>query len=203
MSWVELIGYTGSALVALSLMMASLLRLRVINLLGALAFTAYGLLIRAHPVAVLNGIIVAVDAYYLFQMLRQQEYFTLLEIPVDSVYLRRFLEFHAEDIRRYLPAFHGEIPADALAVFILRDMVPAGLFIARPEGEGTARVWLDYVIPGYRDFKIGRFLFEENAAYFHGRGIRRLLSPGGNRAHQRYLRRMGFRPQGEIWTREV
>ncbi len=203
MSWVELIGYTGSVLVALSLMMASLLRLRMINLLGALAFTAYGLLIRAYPVAVLNGLIVAVDAYYLVQMLRQQEYFTLLEIPVDSAYLRRFLDFHAQDIRRCLPAFRGEIPADARALFILRDMVPAGLFIAQPQGDGTATVLLDYVIPGYRDFKIGRFLFEENAAYFHARGIRRLLSPSGNRAHQHYLRRMGFRPQGEVWTREV
>lgn len=203
MAWVEVIGYVGSVLVALSLMMASLLRLRVINLLGALAFTVYGLLIHAYPVAVLNGIIVAVDASYLFQMLRQREYFTLLEVPGDSVYLRRFLEFHAEDMRRYLPAFRLPLPAQAFALFILRDMIPAGLFIAQPEGDGTATVLLDYVIPGYRDFKIGRFLFEEQAAFFRERGIRRFRSPGGNRTHQRYLRRMGFRPQGKDWVREV
>ena len=62
---VELIGYLGSILVAVSLMMKSLLRLRIINLIGALFFTIYGVLLGAYPVAFLNGIIVCIDLYYL------------------------------------------------------------------------------------------------------------------------------------------
>ena len=54
----ELIGYLASVLVALSLTMRSILRLRLINLLGAAFFTVYGLLITAYPVAFLNGLIV-------------------------------------------------------------------------------------------------------------------------------------------------
>jgi len=60
---IELIGYLGSVLVAISLMMRSLLRLRVINLIGALFFTTYGALLGAYPVAVLNGLIVCIDLY--------------------------------------------------------------------------------------------------------------------------------------------
>ncbi|MBI3163860.1 MAG: YgjV family protein, partial [Chloroflexi bacterium] len=64
----ELVGYVGSVLVAVSLMMKSLLRLRVINLVGALFFVLYGLLIGALPVAFLNALIVGVNVYYLAQM---------------------------------------------------------------------------------------------------------------------------------------
>jgi uncharacterized membrane protein YqgA involved in biofilm formation len=41
----ELIGYTGSLLVAISLSMKSLQRLRIVNMAGALFFILYGILI--------------------------------------------------------------------------------------------------------------------------------------------------------------
>ena len=88
---VELIGYLGSILVAISLMMKSLLRLRVINLVGALFFTLYGLLLGAYPVAFLNGIIVCIDLYYLFQMWRQKDFLTFLEVSPQGKYLKAFV----------------------------------------------------------------------------------------------------------------
>jgi hypothetical protein len=64
----ELLGYSASVLVALSLSMRSLLKLRVINLSGAILFTVYGLVIGALPVAALNLFIVLANIYYLYQM---------------------------------------------------------------------------------------------------------------------------------------
>jgi hypothetical protein len=66
----ELFGYAASALIAISLMMSSILRLRIINLAGAAAFATYGLLIHAYPVVVLNSCIVLVNVFYLVRMLR-------------------------------------------------------------------------------------------------------------------------------------
>jgi len=66
----ETLGYLASIFVAVSLMMRSLTKLRVINLIGALLFTAYGLIIAAYPVAVVNGFIVLVNLYYLQQSFR-------------------------------------------------------------------------------------------------------------------------------------
>ncbi len=42
----EIVGYVASILVAVSLLMRSILRLRVINLIGAITFVIYGLLIK-------------------------------------------------------------------------------------------------------------------------------------------------------------
>ena len=66
----EMLGYLASVFVALSLMMRSLTKLRVINLIGSVLFTAYGLIISAYPVAVVNAFIVLVNIYYLQQTLR-------------------------------------------------------------------------------------------------------------------------------------
>jgi hypothetical protein len=65
----EMLGYLASVFVAVSLTMRSLTKLRVINLIGALLFTVYGLIISAYPVAVVNGFIVLVNIYYLQQSL--------------------------------------------------------------------------------------------------------------------------------------
>src|SRR5918994_4590399 len=127
---VELIGYLGSILVAVSLMMRSLLRLRIINLIGALFFTLYGILLGAYPVAFLNGLIVCIDLYYLIQMWRQKDFFTFLEVSPKSKYLHAFVEFYKDDILEIIPSYTHQTGDDLLCFFILRNMMPAGLFIA-------------------------------------------------------------------------
>ena len=199
---VELIGYLGSILVAISLMMRSLLRLRIINLFGALFFTIYGILLGAFPVAFLNGLIVCIDLYYLFQMWRQRDFFTFLEVSPKSEYLRAFVDFHKEDIAKIIPSYNYKDNEDLLCFFILRNMMPAGLFIAKVQGE-EAHIQLDYVIPNYRDFQVARFIFEENAAFFIQRGIRRFVSEGGSLIHQTYLQKMEFVNQGGMYVHEV
>ena len=54
----EIIGYSGSILVAVSLMMKNILKLRVINFFGASSFALYGYLVDAYPVLILNSFIV-------------------------------------------------------------------------------------------------------------------------------------------------
>ena len=77
----EIIGYSASALVAISLMMSSIVKLRVINLIGAALFTLYGLLIGAYPVAVLNFTIVLIDLYYLRETIKSKVYFLRFKMP--------------------------------------------------------------------------------------------------------------------------
>ena len=192
----EIVGYVASVLVAISLMMSSILRLRLINLAGSAAFTVYGVLIHAYPVAVVNLLIVFINLYYLRQMLGSREYFKLLRVRPDSEYLRYFLDFYREDVQRFVPGF-AHVPAEGqLTFFVLRDLVPAGLFVGELRGDGALLVLLDFVIPQFRDFKTGRYLFSDQAAFFRELGVREILSRPGSRVHSDYLRRMGFVPAG-------
>lgn len=201
-SFYELIGYLGSVLVAISLTMRSVFRLRIINLIGALIFVAYGFLIHAAPVVLLNSLIVGVNVFYLVQMSNQKDYFKLMEVNYDSRYLKNFIDFYQKEIRVFFPSYLFKPQPDQLALFVLRNMVPAGLVIVRPMGE-DADVFLDFVIPGYRDFRAGKFLFEESALYFQQKGIKRLVSDAGNPRHESYLKRMGFQLENGKYYRAV
>ena len=188
----ELIGYAASLLVAFSLTMKSLQKLRIVNMIGAVVFIVYGLLIGAIPVAFLNTLILGVNVYNLWQMWQQKDYFTLMQVRADSAYLKKFLEFYRTEISEFVPTYQFKPADDQIVVFILRNMLPVGVVIVKPEGE-DARIFLDFVIPGYRDFRAGKFLFEESTEFYRQLGIQRLSTASGSKRHETYLQRMGFK----------
>ena len=192
----ELVGYAASALIAVSLMMSSILRLRILNLIGAAMFATYGYLIGAIPVAVLNGAIVLVNVYHIVRMLRTREYFRLLKLRPDSDYLKYFLGFYAKDILRILPEFEYRPAEKQVTLFILRDCAPIGVFIAEETSGGVLRVVLDFVIPRYRDLKIGKFLFVEQVEFFRERGIKEIVIAPRTKEFGDYLVKVGFEAAG-------
>jgi hypothetical protein len=201
---VELIGYVASALIVLSLLMASVLRLRVINLVGAVVFTLYGVLIDSFPVVLTNGAIVVIDVYYLWRMWRDRaaaSYFEVVEWPTDGVYLPRFLAFHADDIRGSQPEFGG-VRDDHTAFVVLRDAAPVGVVLLRDPGDGTATVDLDYVTPAHRDFHASSHVFGPRGP-FAERGITRVAATATTPVHRRYLERLGFERTGDAWVRTL
>lgn len=53
---VELIGYAGSALVLVSFLMSSVVKLRVINMIGGMVFGTYAVMIRSYPTAIMQAL---------------------------------------------------------------------------------------------------------------------------------------------------
>ncbi len=189
-----LIGYIASLLIAISLMMSSILKLRIINLVGSVFFTIYGLFIQAYPVAAVNFFIVLIDLYYLYQMNAAKEFFRLLEIRAGSEYLESFIKFYAKDIQKFQPDFKFTPAPGQLIFFVLRNMVPAGLIIGEVHGD-QMYVRLDYAIPGYRDLKIARFLYQKHAEVFTQHGIQTVYAEPGAPSHASYLKQIGFEPE--------
>ena len=199
----EVIGYIGSALIIASLSMKSILRLRLVGLAGAITFTIYGVLIAAYPIVITNLVIIAIHGYFLRMLLGATPVFTVLEVRQGSRYLEEFLSHYADDIATLLPEFHYEPQPNRYRAFILRDMVPAGLFIADLDDGDTVHIRLDYVIPAYRDLKVGRFLYSSKSSIFADPRITYVESPPGTADHRRYLERMGFRAVEGADGREV
>ena len=192
--FLELFGYAASLIIAGSLMMSSLLRLRIINLVGASSFAIYGLLIHAYPVAVLNSLIVCVNIFHLRRMLRAKKFYALLPLKPDSDFLAYFLEFYRADIQRILPDFKYQPVANQVTLGILHDCEPVGVFIAEQKSGGVLRVTLDFVIPNYRDLHIGKFLFVEQAEYFRELGIKEISITPRTKEFGTYLVEVGFEP---------
>jgi hypothetical protein len=68
MNWVEWLGYFAAALVVLSFVVGSKVRMiRFINMLGAIAFLIYGFLLDVNlPIIIPNAFITCIQFYYLF-----------------------------------------------------------------------------------------------------------------------------------------
>ena len=189
--WLQLLGYAASVLIAISLMQRSVRRLRIINLVGASTFAVYGFLIGAYPVGILNTMTASINVYQLIRLRRRKEIFRILEVNPDSVYMRYFLDFEKKDIGRFIPEFRFQPETMNIVIFVLRDLVPAGLLLGELRGD-KLYVHLDYAVAQYRDQKIGNFLFVEQAEFFRSRGVKEFISPAGVDEHPKYLERMGF-----------
>jgi len=85
---------------------------------------------------------------------------------------------------------------------VLRNMVPAGVFIHQRNG-AQAKILLDYVIPSYRDFRVAHFIYHEKAGYFHHEGIERFVAAPGRPSHAKYLERMDFHLKDGMYTLEL
>ncbi len=192
-NWAELIGYLASFLIALSMMMNNIWRLRWINLIGAVVFSIYGIIVKAYPVFAVNAFITVVDIYYILQMATKSDEFELLPVQVgSSEFLHKFLEFYQADIRKYMPNFYLEKLEQPNAFFVLRDMIPVGLFVYETYDASTIKVELDYVIPSYRDLKNAHFLYSVKQSQFAEQGFDTIVAEGRVKAHQTYLRHLGF-----------
>jgi hypothetical protein len=189
----ELIGYLGSLLIIVSMTRTSLVHLRLVGLAGSSTFLVYSLLIDAYPIAVVNVVIIGVHLYFLRQLLSaKHEFFTSLELNKNSRYLRHFLEFYAADIEIHQPGFVFEARDDQVRAFILRDTVPAGLFIGRACRDDSIEVELDYVVPAYRDFRVAEFLYSDRSGIFSARSRRRIWTEYGSAKHAAYFEKLGF-----------
>ena len=193
MQWTEWIGYAGSLLIAASLLMNNIWRLRWINLAGGLLFTVYGLCLRSYPVFLLNAFIAGADAYYLYRISTRRDYFSLVRIAPDRSAIRdEFLKYYRADIARYFPEFDWSRLDQPQSIFVLRNLMPVGLFVYEPQSAGVVNIAMDYVIPDYRDLKNARFFYAANQAALREEGFRTFAARSGVKAHQRYLRKMGF-----------
>lgn len=193
---VEVIGYLGSGLVILSLLQKSILRLRSIGLVASLTFLVYSISIEAYPIAVVNVVAASIHLYYLRRLLRRKsEVFRILRLRPDGRYLRYFLEFYKDDIaQRYQPDFEYEPAPNTIAVFMLRDMVPAGLLVARLHGDSSFEVLLDYVVPQYRDFKLAEWLYSEESGIAAETNSRLAWTRVTTPEQEQYFTRIGFKP---------
>jgi hypothetical protein len=197
MSFPEILGYVASVVIAASMTMNSIVKFRWINFIGASSFAVYGLLIDALPVTILNGFILLVDLYYLFRIYTKKELFTTLEVAGGNKYLINFLDFHNKEIQKFFPGFKYKRELNTLSFFVLRNMAVAGIFLAHKQSSKVLKVGLDYVIPEYRDYKNGKFIYHRLRQKFLSDGIEKIVVVPQTYNHVKYLKKIGFNQNEE------
>ena len=89
---VEMVGYLGSALVVASMLMSSVVKLRVINTIGSGIFAFYALIIHSYPTALMNVCLVGINVYNLIKLNQKDKSYDLVDGAQGEGFLRYLLE---------------------------------------------------------------------------------------------------------------
>ena len=183
----EMIGYLGSLLVIVSMLMTSVVKLRVINTIGGVIFCGYALCIHSYPTAAMQICLITINLVNLYKLNNTKKEYTAVSVKADDGFLSHFLVAYADDIKKYFPDFSAPAAGDKIFLITCGE-VPAGAFIAHSNDEGKLDVSLDYTTPAYRDCSAGKFLY----AYLKSLGIKSITAITKVPQHEKYLKKMGF-----------
>ena len=194
----EIIGYVGSALVLVSFLMASVVKLRIVNSVGSAIFAAYALLIHSYPTMIMNLCLVLINLYYLWKLRNSEPNYRLVSLRPGEGFVEFFLREYREDIAKCFPGRNWDDSELNRAILVCHGDVPAGLLLGR-ERDGELDIALDYSTPTYRDSSEGRYLIE----HLPQEGLRLLRYEHAEEGHVPYLKRMGYAPNGTVWERKL
>ncbi|WP_354625482.1 hypothetical protein [Psychromonas sp. MME2] len=191
-NWVEWFGYFASLIVLISLTMSSIIKLRVLNLIGCLLFASFAYFIDSVPTMFMNLSIVCINFYYLYQMYSHKEEFKIISASLDSEYFDHFITVNKQEIEKNTSI--ENLKKVEQAFYMLRNNNTAGVLAGNIERDGIFTIVLDYVTPQYRDFKLGSYYFKKYPAFLKEKGINTLQAFANSKEHHNYLQKMGFLP---------
>lgn len=199
---IELVGYFGSALVLVSFLMASVVKLRIINMAGGVICTIYSLVIHAYPTAIMNICLVLINFYYLMRLRKTERAYDVIEGKPEESMLHYFVNRYAADIQKYFPDFDTiskTMQGCNAAYIVCHDTAPAGILLGNRRPDGELDVILDYSTPAYRDCSVGTCLYSR----LKEQGIRKLTFAGTPGLHESYLQTMGFTKKEGAYVKEL
>lgn len=188
---IEMVGYLGSALVLFSMLMSSVVKLRVINMIGSAIFATYAMIIHSYPTAFMNGCLVLINLYNLMKLIRKDKHYDLVEEQSESGLFAYIWKYYREDLLKFFPDFDLPQKQKEDKIFIVCcDTVPAGFLMGKDKGNGVLEVTVDYSTPAYRDCSVGKYLYGQLPKF----GVRQLICPVVEvQKHKEYLTKMGFK----------
>lgn len=186
---IEMAGYIGSVLVVVSMLMSSIVKLRIINTTGSSISAIYALIIHSYPLALMNICLVVINIYNLLKLFRTGQHFDLIDGRTDDKFLEHFINYYKDDMKNFFPEQNIDISIADTVYIVSCQVAPAGILLGKKDGEGTLNITVDYATPTYRDCSVGKFLYSQ----LPEKGINKLVYSGKAGNHETYLQKMGFK----------
>lgn len=182
----EIIGYIGSVFVVVSMLMTSVVKLRLINATGSVISIVYAAIVHAYPLAIMNFCLVIINVVNLIRLFKSTKEYSVVKVSQGDSFLRYFIDFYGDDVKKFFPSFDAS-GSFSDAYVVCCGSSPVGV-ITGNSSDGKMEVTLDYATPAYRDCSVGKYLY----AYLAGSGVKTLCTASSSKAHEAYLVKMGF-----------
>lgn len=192
-SWQEWIGYLASVLVALSLLMSSVKRLRWINMLGSFVFAIYGLAIMSVPVLLMNTFLVFVNLWFLIKLKQSKN--TLIHLKYEDwadALVRKFMCKNHKALKVHFPNF-DYLKSESQLFMIYSGFEIAG-FISGLVRNNLLNIEAVYIAPKYKDFNFPEKLLLENKLALRTFDAQNFRFNQTEECTLKYLKQYGFIP---------
>ena len=80
--FIEIFGYIGTILVVVSMLMSSMVKLRIVSTVGSTVSGIYAMINGALPLVLMNGVIVIINIYNLIKLSKTKQENDLVEADV-------------------------------------------------------------------------------------------------------------------------
>ena len=196
--YIEFFGYVGTALIIISMMMTSVLKLRIINICGSIISTIYSYYYGAWAVVIMNICLMVINVFQIACQLRHKYEFGHITVDADDKSMLYFLSLHEKDIAKFFPDYklQARDTTEIHMVFIGSEAV--GILVGTRIAD-VFNIEMDYAVPKYRDIAVEKFLFPT----LKNEGISMLTSALTTNQHNDYLKKMGFSDDGGILLKNL
>ncbi len=199
--WLQVIGWVGSAVLVFSVLQSKFLRFRILNGIASLVLVAYNALLGSWPQVAMNAVLVLIDAYFLVRLLgeqRAEKAFTYVQ--ADPRLRQWFFQAHRKDILAFHPDFADQVGSCEAELLFHQDRA-IGL-VAFTQSDDQAELLADYVVPAYRDYAPGAFVYSA-AGPLVARGIGSIPVATAHPAVVSSLTKMGYVGGDGVYTKRL
>jgi len=191
----EVIGYIGSALVLVSLLMTSIVKLRVINAVGCVVFSTYAFVINSIPTAIMNVALFVIDVVFLIKLLSAKSSFSSVKASAADPLVEHFCKQFSADIIQYFDTDNIS-SADCVMVTFDKETV-AGVLAGVSDGN-RLKLIIDYTTPQYRDCKVAPYIYGVLAESYS-----ELVYAGANEKHIPFCQKMGYEKHDGEYVKQI
>ncbi len=133
--YLEIFGYIGTALVIVSMLMTSIVKLRIINMCGGLISLIYAVCVNTWPVVVLNACLICINFVQTVRQLRGKEEVTLLPVGENDPTAKHLFGVWEKDAQKYYPDLNlEEINGEEVHILYV-GAEAVGFFVGERDGE--------------------------------------------------------------------
>lgn len=154
------IGYIGSVLVIVSMMMSKMIKLRLINTLGCIFTSIFCILTLNMPVLILNGSLILINVFHMTRYFSTKRLYEIIDVDVTGHTLKHFVNKYRKQIMLENPLFFNRYPDSNYAKVIFCDDTVIGMITGR-KVDDKLDLFLTYLDPNFRNKDVVRLLNAE------------------------------------------
>lgn len=197
--YLEIFGYIGSVLLIISMMMTSLVKLRIINIIGSIISTIYSVVYGAYAVVFLNIGMISMNVLQLVRSLRSRTAFSCIKTDINDASVVHFLNFYKNDIKKLFPQADVADTKEKEIFLIYSNAEPVGVMIGSRFGN-TMHIDIDYTAPKFSDGTLAKYIYPA----LKDTGLTRFTASKNSTALRlKHLSKMGFSAENDLMVKNT